>query len=225
MNGNTANGGLLVKWHDEIIFARPHEWFLNTDDKCIYYSNRSDENRLYCKQDPKDEGKALLKTSCSGVVLFGDGLYFVNENDKTVYRCSTEGRGVTRCSSKETTEFALLDNGEVYINPAARRLCVCKEKVYFADSSNDYVFTSIEAKSGEKEVYANIKPSYINTYGDDIYYSDRMRENKIFRLGGRHSICGDSAECLHVIDDWLYFLVDKAWKRLSLMNFGEAEEV
>jgi len=225
MNGNIANGGLLAKWRDEIIFARPQEWFLNTDDEFIYYSNRSDENRLYRKQNPQEEGRVLLKTPCSGLVLFGDGLYFVNENDKTVYRCSTEGRGLTRCSSKETTEFAVLDNGEIYINPAARRLCICQERAFFADANNDFVLTSIEVKNGEKEVFANIKPSYINTYGDDVYYADRMRENKIFRLGSRYSICGDSAECLHVIDEWLYFLADKSWKKVSLVNFGEAEEV
>jgi len=225
MNGNTANGGLLAKWRDEIIFARPNEWFLNTDDDFIYYSNRNDENRLYHKQDAKDEGKALLKTPCSGLLLYGDKLYFVNENDKIVYSCSTEGKGVTRCSNKETTEFAVLNDGEVYINPVTRRLCVCKERVFFADSSNDYALTSIEVKSGEKEVFANIKPSHINSYRGDIYYTDRMRENKIFRLGSRYSICGNSSECLHVIDDWLYFLADKRWKRLSLVNFGEAEEV
>ena len=225
MNGNIANGGMLAKWHDEIIFARPHEWFLNTDDDFIYYSNRNEENRLYRKREPKEEGKVLVKSPCSGLTLFGDGLYFVNENDKKVYRCSLEGRGVSRCSDRETTEFVVLDDGEVYINSAVRRLCACGEKVYFADANNDFVLTSIEVKSGEKVVYSSIKPSYINVYGDDIYYTDRMRENRIYRLGSRFSICGESAECLHVIDDWLYFLSGKKWKKLSLINFGDAEDV
>jgi hypothetical protein len=55
-----------------------------------------------------------------------------------------------------------------------------------------------------------------------------MRENALYRLdsfGNRLSIFGDSAECLHIIDDWLYFISNKKWRRLSLQNFGEAEEV
>ncbi|MDR2711598.1 MAG: DUF5050 domain-containing protein [Clostridiales bacterium] len=225
MNGNIANGGLLTKWQGEVIFARSHEWFLNADDDFIYYSNRNEENRIYRKREPKEEGMVLVKSPCSGLVLFDDGIYFINENDKNVYRCSTEGRGTTPHSKKETTEFAVLDDGEIYLNPAARRLCASRGRVFFADAANDFVLTAIEVKSGEKEVYSGIKPSYINVYGDVIFYTDRMRENKIHRLDMKNYICGESAEYLHVIDDWLYFMTGKIWKKISLVDYGEAIEV
>jgi hypothetical protein len=220
-----ANGGLLTKWQGGIVFARVNEWFLNSDDSFLYYSNRNDGNRLTRKENPGEEGEALLKTSCAGVVLFDDGIFYIDENDRRVYRCSTSGRGAARCSNKETTAFAVLDNGEVYINPDARRMCAAGEKIYFADAANDFALTCIELPRGEKEVFANIKPSYLNVYGDELFYTDRMRENKIFRLGSRFSISSESAEYLHVIDDWLYFMADKNWKRISLINFGEAEDV
>jgi len=231
INGNIANGGLAVKWRGNVIFARSNEWFLNADEEYIYYSNRDDENRLYKKTEVHDKGKIIVRKPCSGVTLFEDGIYYVNEEDQRVYRCSKEGKGVTACSKTETTEFAVLGDGAVYTNPNARRVCAFGGGVYFADGGNQdnlFALTFVDVRNGETSVFPDIKPSYINIHDDNVYYTDRGRENKIFRLdpsGSRMSVYGNSAECLHVLSDWLYFLADKKWKRLSLLNFGEAEEV
>jgi hypothetical protein len=55
-----------------------------------------------------------------------------------------------------------------------------------------------------------------------------MRGNAIYRLdptGSRFSIYGEGAECLHILGDWLYFISGHRWKKLSIIDFGEAEAV
>ena len=225
MSGNIANGGLLVKWRDSVVFAKPNEYFLNADDEYIYYSDRSDSNRLYKKCGPNDTGKVIMKKPCSGLTLFEDGLYYVNEEDNRVYRCSKEGLNETCFRKEKTNEFCVVGNGGIFAPSNARRLCLFGDAAFYADAGNDFSLTSCNTNNDEKQAYPAYKPSYVNVYDGDIYFSDRAQGNKIFRLGAKFSVFGESAVCLHIIDDWLYFLSNRTWKRLSLINFGEAEVV
>ncbi|MCL2048457.1 MAG: DUF5050 domain-containing protein [Defluviitaleaceae bacterium] len=231
MSGNIANGGLVVKWRGNVIFARPNEWFMNADDDFIYYSNRNDRNRLYRKQDSASDGKMLVKRSCANVLLFGDSIYFISEEERKIYRCSKDGKGLTLCSNTEAADFAVLADGTVYASPNARRVCASGSKVFFADKGNEnnlFALTSFDTRSGETAVFPDIRPSSINVHGNTVYYTDRNRQNKIYRLetsGGSMTVFGTSAEHLHVIDDWLYFMTNKKWKRLSLLDFGDAEDI
>jgi hypothetical protein len=132
-----------------------------------------------------------------------------------------------------TTEFAVLPDGTVYANPDARRICICGENIYFADGGNKgslFAFTKYNYSTGEKEFTADVQPSYMNVYENDVYYTDRTKANNIFRIspnsnGSKVAVYGQSAELLHVIGDWLYFMSAKKWKRLSLTRFGDAQEV
>ena len=230
MNGNIANGGLVVKWRGGAVFARPNEWFMNADDEYIYYSDRNDENRIYRKGGGDVKGKMVVKKAGAGLTLFGGNLYFVNEDDKNVYRCTKEGKSAAACSNEETAEFAVLEDGGVFIRKNARRTCVAGAKAFFADGGNasePYALTCLDIRNGETETYPDIKPTFINHHDGNIYFTDANRANRIFRLepsGARMSVFGGCAAFLHVIDDWLYFFTEENWKRLSLLNFGEAEE-
>ena len=226
MNGNIANGGLVVKLRDKVCFARTDEWYLNSDGAYIYYSDRADRNRLYRRHHTPDSEKKVLSDPCSGVRLFGDHIYYINEIDMKVYRCMKDGGEKTLCSDDTTSEFGVFEDGGLFINPAARRLCVSGSKAVFADAKNGFVLTIFDSATGKKEVVSDVKPSYINIHSGNIYYTDRMKGNKIYRLnprGDRLSIYGGGAECLHVIDNWLYFISNNRWKRLSLLSYGVAE--
>ena len=228
MNGNIANGGLVINWRGSVVFAKPSEWFLNAGDDYIYYSDRSNGNWLFRKRGPEDAGTVLLKEPCSYVTLHGDDIYYINEDRARLARCSTEGDDRTRYPD-EVREFAITADGGVYTNPRARRLCLVGQTAYFADADNDFALTiaTIAAPGEAPVVFADIKPSFLNVHEDNVYFSDRSRANALCRLdraGGRITIFGGPAECLHIIDDWLYFLSGKTWVKLSLRNFGEAEE-
>ena len=226
MNGNIANGGLVIKSRNKVCFARTDEWFLNADGMYIYYSDRADSNCLYRRTNTSDGGRRVLSDPCSGVRLFGGHIYFINETDMKVYRCMKNGEKKTLCSDDMTSEFGVFEDGGLFINAAARRLCVSGSKAVFADATNGFALTIIDSATGAKEVVPDVKPSFINIHSGNIYYTDKMKGNKIYRLnpsGDRLSIYGGSAECLHVIDDWLYFISDYRWKRLSLLHYGVAE--
>jgi len=228
-NGNIANGGLVVQHQGGAVFAQPNEWFLNSDDEFIYYSDRGDNNRIYRKSGANGERKLVLKEPCSFVTLYEDGIYYVSEDRMKVYRCSKEGKGRAQCSGESVSEFGILDYGGVYLNPRARRLCVCGHSAYYADAENNYALTIIDTRgAGGPRVYPDVKPSHINVHNGYVYYTDRMRGNALYRLdpyGVRHTIYGDAAESLHIIDDWLYFISGRKWRWLSLLDYGEAEEV
>ena len=228
MNGNIANGGLVVKFHDEIVFAKSNEWFLNTDGNYLYYSDRSDSNRVYRKRSIGDSGQLIMNEPCSFVTLYDDKIYYINEKQNKVYHCTREGKGKFCCSHTLTAEFCVIGPGRVYVNPAARRLCASDSAVYYADTKNEFDLTAAKPNGEVLQVFSGVKPSYINVHKGSIYYTDRMRKNSICRIdssGNQLSIFGESVECLHVIDDWLYFISRKKWKRLSLVNFGEAEDL
>ena len=231
MDGNCANGGLAALWQGQVVFARPNEWFLCADDDALYYSDRDDGNRLYKKGGEDEKGKPIVKKACAFAALRGESLYYVNEEDRKVYRCSKDGRGTVACSDKKTYGYAVFDDGTVYANPDASGLFGAGNKAIFADMGDESgicALTIFDSENGKTEAFTDIRPSYINAHMGDIYYTDRQRQNKIYRLGpsgSRMSVYGASAECLHVFGDWLYFLSGKSWKRLSLTAFGEAEDV
>ena len=229
MNGNIANGGLTVKWRGCVVFAEPNEWFLNADEDFIYYSDRSDRNRLYRKCGASGERKLVMKEPCSYVTLYEDGIYYINEDHMKIYRCSKEGKGRTLCSGERTCEFGILDYGGIYINPRAKRLCVAGHTAYYADAGNNYALTITDTRdASESKYFPDVKPSHINVHDGNVYYTDRMRENALYRLdpyGARLSIFGAAAGSLHVVGNWLYFISGRKWLRLSLLDFGEAEIV
>jgi hypothetical protein len=228
MNNNIANGGLIAKWRGTLVFAQPNEWFLNAGTDGIYYSDRNNGNRIYRKQSVSAAGMPVVGEPCSFVSLFGGDIYYVNEDQMMVYRCSKEGKGKTRCSAEGVAEFGIFDGGTIYVNHSARRICTDGRTAFFADAANQYALTAVDTDGRAPRAYPDIKPSYINIHDNNIYYTDRMKGNTIYRLdpaGNRMTIYGRNAQCLHVIDDWLYFISDMRWKRLSLLYFGEAEEV
>ena len=214
-------------WRGSVIFAKPNEWFLNTDEDFIYYSDRYANNRLHKKSDVEERGALVIDEPSACIHLYGNRIYYINEDDMTVNWCFKDGSERTQCSEEKTYEFGIADD-IVYINSDARRLCLANGMAYYADSNNGYRLTIHNIRSGEKKTFDDIIPSFLNVYEDDIYFTDRMRENRIFRLGSsgeRLSIYGGSAECLHVLGDYLYFLSERKWKKLSLVSFGEAQSV
>ncbi|GHU50703.1 hypothetical protein AGMMS49975_02260 [Clostridia bacterium] len=223
-NANTANGGLAVKFRNDIVFARPNEYFLNAGEEFVFYSDRNDGDKLY------RSGGVILKRPCSGVILQNGFLYFADEEDKGVYRCTQDGKDLSRLTDKNVsaTEFALLPNGEIYTNQGARRLFAYENACYFADAKNGFALTKFDSQTGETSDFPEIVPSYINACGEYVYYTDRRQSNIIYRLDSSKrslKIFGGSALCLHVLDDWLYFISDNVWKRVSLSRFGDAELV
>ncbi|MDR0570234.1 MAG: DUF5050 domain-containing protein [Clostridiales Family XIII bacterium] len=229
MNGNIANGGLVVYWKGDVLFAGPDEWFLNADEEFIYYSDRRNGNHIYRKCGASAEAaESVVEEPCARVFLFEERLYYVNEEDMRLYRTHLDGSGRECLAETANGEYGVTDEGEAFVRAEARRLFVVGRNACFADAANGHVLTLERVGSSERRAFNGVCPSYINAHGGDIYYADRTAGNRIYRMdstGARISIYGGCAEFLHVLNDSLYFISDGKWKKISLSRYGEAEEV
>ena len=246
--GNIANGGLITKfWHKEVVSDFNKLWFMNTDDEFVYYSDGMNSHYLcrYNENDP--EGSVILKKPCTNVTLSGDWLYYINETDHRIYRCLRSGRSESLLMREETSEFVIYAKDEmVYATDAGdlkgfagtlaegvrpSKLCVAGGKVFYADGSNNNFLTFMNLNpegSFREQCVGDIIPTYINSDGQYIYFTDALKGNAIFRLhtngGNPLKICGESSGYLHIIDDRLFFWNGSAWKQISLEG-GVAKEV
>jgi len=245
---NMANGGLVLKFkHKEIISDFNRYWFLNTDDEFIYYSDGTDNHYLYRYNENDPDGTVIMKKPCTNVILYGDWLYYINESDRRVYRCLRTGRSESLFLNEAITEFVMYDKNDIIfttekgdlksfektlasgINPS--NLCFADGLIFYANGFDNNYLTCMDINNGSDEQgikMGDIVPTYINSDGRYIYYTDALQENAIFRLGLRGGnplkICGESAGYLHILDDELYFWNNTVWKKVSL-DGGNAREV
>ena len=246
--GNIANGGLIIKFnHKKIISDFNKLWFLNTDEEFIYYSDGSNNHCLCRYNDNDPEGTVILKKPCTNVILNGDWLYYINELDHRIYRCLRNGRSESLFLREEVSEFVIFGKNEMIyatktgdlkclngilaksIHPL--NLCIAEGKVFYVDCSNNYFLTYIDlnpANNYREQCVGEIIPTYINSDGQYIYFTDVLKGNAIYRLRNKSDnpvkICGESAGYLHVIDDELFFWNGSVWKHISLEG-GNAKEV
>ena len=248
MYGNVINGGLVVRYmHKEIISDFIRYWYMNTDGESVFFGDGLDRHYLYRTSEEDPEGSVILKKPCAYIMLFGDWLYFINEDDHRVYRCLRNGHSESLMMRDEVVEFLPFGKSNIIcvtkagdiknldtimakgIYPA--RLNITGGKLFFADGSNNYYLSCIDLDpAGEYQVkcLGNIVPTSINGCGQLIYFTNALSENNIYRMdvsgGPALKICGESAQNLHIIDRDIYFWNGSVWKKLSL-DGGAAKEV
>lgn len=248
MDGNIANGGLVIQFeHNNIISDFGKYWFMNADDEYVYYSDGTRDNYL-CRMSKDDpDGSVILKRSCANVVLDGDWLYYINESDHRIYRCLRVGRSESLITREEVTEFVMYGKTDVIYAPVTGglrstsqvlnndvkpvMLCALGSKLFFADGANNFYLTCIDLNPENgyrKACIGQIVPRYINCYGCFIYFTDAFNGNNIYKLniegGAPIRISKESANYLHVIDNYMFFWNGSVWKYIPL-DGGDAKEV
>ena len=248
MHGNISNGGLVAKFgNKELISDFNKLWFLNADDEFVYYSDGGNGHYL-CRLNENDpEGSVILKRPCANVALGGDWLYYIDESDRRVYRCLRGGRSESLILREEVSAFVLTGknelvyaaktgslktlNGTLAENAYPANLCAADGKAFYSAVSDNYFLNCVDIgrKSGCRgRRLCDIIPSFINSDGRHIYFTDAKKGNAIYRLsaggGSPVKICGESAGYLHIIGDELFFWNGFVWKRISLEG-GNAKEV
>jgi len=247
MYGNIGNGGLVVELRNSSVFSDFNRlWFMNSDNEFIYYSDGS--SHFLCRYNENDlGGTAVLQKQCTNITLHDDRLYYINENDRRVYCCLRDGRSDELVINDTVKEFVIVEKGYIVyvsksgdikncdgvivagVNPV--RLCATSDKLFFADGSNNFALSCIDLNPvGDSLIHRieNAVPSYINSMGQFIYFTNVLEGNMLFRLDTETEtilkICGESAEYPHIIKDNLFFWNGRAWKYLSLEG-GMAKEV
>ncbi|MFP4697786.1 MAG: DUF5050 domain-containing protein [Eubacteriales bacterium] len=222
-------------------------WFINIENDSIYYSNQKADNYL-CKMNIYElEENIILKQPCYGVVLHNEMLYYINEINNKVYRCQTNGKKETNIIDEEVNNF-IINNELIYYTTSegiwicdelgnenekiseaqASMLVIIGEKLVYNDKNNKYNVTLLDMKTNSTKVIEDISSQSMNTDGKYLYCTNRLNNKSIYRIdpkqGNSIRICGESAEHLHIIDDKLFFSLEREWYNMPLIG-GQFEKV
>lgn len=262
MASNLQNGGLIAAAGNALLISDIHHykgtyidgqlispigWFMNTLDRSVYYSDQT-QGHAICRLDLETrEDQLLLDKPCSHLQLSGEWLYFLEERDQCLYRCTLSGSHATKRVDEKVSAF-LVENGEIICSTAggiklyseagtqievisegtAGALISLDSFLVYADKRNRNKLTILNRSSGVTVVSDNIEASSMNTDGRYLYCANRLNGNTLYRVdpdhGGSIRISGESADYIHLINDHLYFSCNREWRKLSLFG-GEAQSI
>lgn len=254
MDYNLVNGGLIAKAGSEWLISdlktcRTRQrgeidgmlWFMNVDEGFVYASDQRRKHALVRVGLDHGDINVLLDQPCYGVMLEKEReqLYFLNENDGKLYRCSTDGKELERLTSDSIRGFVMeeeylylaTDHG-IYVGNRdgghRERISECvttsmafaEGTLALADRTKQHRLTLIDARSGRSEGLDEFAPSSLATDGRYLYCANRVSRRSVYRIDpirlSSIRISGDGADYLHVIDNDLYFCSNREWQRLSL---------
>lgn len=222
-------------------------WFMNEADGLLYYSDQSKENYLFRLDPASRQVDKLADRPVYGLTLSGEWLYYINESDSKLYRCHLDGKRESRVADDEVESF-IIDCEQIYYatgqgirtcsvtgsdrelvsDHAAVHLIKLDTKLIFADKKNHYSLTILDPATGHAETHADITPNSLNSDGRYLYCANRSNESTIYRIdpasGTKIRICGDSADYLHIVEEFVYFCSGREWFRMSLSG-GQAVKV
>ncbi len=218
-------------------------WFMNTDGKYIYYSDQRNRHGLYRLNLLSKREELLLDRPCYGLVLKDDWLFFIDEMDQKLYRCTKDGLNLSKIIDEKIIAFTAMNNSMWYttaggnlkrcnlsnmksnsvLSTTAVGLIVVNQWVIFADKHQNYSLNIYNTLTQTTSTFDEIQASGINTDGRFIYCSNGKDDRSIYRIGIEDNsvirICGEKTDFLHVIEDQLYFCNlghEKAWYKMSL---------
>jgi hypothetical protein len=255
VNYNLINGGLIINVNGRHLISNLKEcstnadevegmfWFMNKDGTNIYYSDQNQNNAL-CRLDlVNKKNEVILKKPCYGVTLHNNWLYYVNEDDEKVYRCSKDGKSETRVINEKVNFFIIEDKYIYYATPDSIKkrklsgrsmelvydgtttfMLIVKDKLAFADKNNQYSLAIMNLSTKGIERFPDISVSGLNTDGRYFYCINRLKNNSIYRIDIDTSmsirICNKNAQYLHILSDELFFLVGYQWYKLRSSSGG-----
>lgn len=222
-------------------------WFMNKSDDMIVYSDQARGNRLCCMNIRSQASQVLVDQPAYGVIVHGDWIYYINESDHAIYRCTLNGKDKSRIADDRVESF-LMDEDRIYyasqqgirscslsgkdrelvLEDAAVFLLKVDNKLVYANRSNRYLLTLHDIHTGMTRQEEEISPNSLNSDGRYLYCANRSNERTIYRIdpdtGHKIRICGESADYLHIVEDMLYFCSRRNWFRMSLTG-GQAVKI
>jgi len=222
-------------------------WFMNYDDNEIFFSDERRNNYLY-KWDIHQQSAALvIDKPCYQVLLHNGDLYYIDENDGRLYFCSRNGKHISKIVDEEVNCFIIEDekiyyatssyikrctltgyNIEKLINASATALIILNDTVIFADKNNQYILTIFDLNTSNQVTIPEISVSHMNTDGQFLYCTNILSNNNIFRINPKACkalrMLNEQASHLHIIEDELYFCINKKWHKMSIYG-GEALKI
>ena len=268
MDYNMLNGGLVKKIDDQIYITNIKDytgtfyserfseyklisenifWFINNDDKYIYYSDEKNNNKLYRFNINSRNSEQLVDSPCYGIMMKNESLYYINENDYNLYRVQNDGSNIEKIVDEKIMCY-LIDEGKIYyttqngihsclINGKHRekvldeiglRMIKIDEYLLFSDKANQYILNKYNLLTEEKNVYEDIYPISMNTDGKHVYCANGKNGGSIYRININDfapiRICSNNADYIHIVGNEIYFLNYLEWYKLSLLG-GQPKKI
>ena len=260
MDYNLLNGGLVLKIGEKLIANNMKNyttvfkdntydmfWFMNHDETNIYYSNQKQGNSLWKIDIESKKEQLIIDIPCYGVFLYKNSLYYINENDRCIYKCSTDGKSISNIVDEPVGTFIIEREYIFYTTTQGIRICselgvgkrlishsvasllmLIGKILVFTDKNKQHAVTILDLETNNAVAVDNMASSSINTDGKYCYLVNRLNNNSISRIdietGNSIRICSECAEYLHLIENELYFCINKEWHKMTITG-GQPEKL
>jgi Flp pilus assembly protein TadD len=178
--GNITNMGLI---------ARQGDW--------MYYSDFTDEGKLYKMRSDGTEKTKLSDQSCIYINVMGRWVYF--QGDDGLYKTRTDGKKETRL------------NNDVFCSNTT----VAGEWIYYINCDDEYTVYRIRTDGTERSRLNDDYSGDLNVEGDWIYYlssryspEENRHYNDLTKMrtdGTQRTPMGEDGFWLNVADGWIYY--------------------
>lgn len=176
-NGNISNDGLFAE-----------------DEKYIYFSNFTENSKLYKVDKINKELTKLSDDSCCFVNAINEYIIYscINENYK-IYKISKDGKDKTNL-----------------VSDCSKYVIVHDQWVYYSNHSDGCKVYKIDINGRNKTIISDDKSWYLNYYDGYIYYRNCNDNGSIYgiSINGelRKKINSDDSRFLNTIDGWIYYV-------------------
>ena len=213
--GNIVNGGLaayqenyiyftdvecnLLKRYDQVTkqiqnLADDCSWFINVVDNWIYYSNASDDDKLYRITVEGTRKEKLNNTRCWDIQIYDNWIYYIDECDHyKIYKMRLDGT----------------DNIKVN-DDVSGNLCVQKSGIYYSNQGDGNMIYKINHYGSNKSKLNNFQARSIQIVGEWLYYINQSKQDHIYRikLDGTEEITLSDDMCagMNVFRNWVYYI-------------------
>lgn len=249
MDYNLLNGGLVLKANNQFFISdiknlltnvdyQAMFWFMNYDGDEVYFSDQRRNHSIYKWNIRENKESLVLEKPCYQIVLHGDILYYINENDRNLYCCTKNGKSVSKVVNEEINCF-IVEGKSIYYSTASHiKICsltgtnikvlcnslasiiiLINETITFADRNNNYTLTMLDINTLKQITMPEISVSFMNTDGQYLYCTNSINDNNIFRVNPQSykaiRMLNEQASYLHIVDDELYFCINSIWHKMS----------
>ncbi|TCK90649.1 uncharacterized protein DUF5050 [Natranaerovirga hydrolytica] len=247
INNLSQSNTILLNNNEVVCEIDALMWFMNDRDHFIYYSDQKKDNFL-CKYNLlTQEETVVVETPCYGLTHDEEYLYYINEKDGKGYRCLVNGKSKTKIIDEQIMSFIIIENSIFYASQKGVIKCdkeglkkekvldtqtncmvLLKDKLIFNDIKLNNSLSILDLESQDVTNISSIIPSSINTDGESIYCTNALNNNNLYKMNLEdHTtirICGENVNDLHILNDDIYFRVQKEWYTMPLAG-GQYKKV
>ena len=133
-------------------------------------------------------------------VQHGDYVYFIEGNDKSIYKIKEQELMNGNTSAKE-----------LFVQGTFRELALASGKLFFARyAGSNSMYYSCDLESGKMTILLNEQVAYANVIGDTIYYKSYSYGEKLFKVNidgsNRTQLTDFEVGAVNAFDDYIYFM-------------------